>query len=143
MVRLACHEASLSPPVKYSMTVPRRYFFRGSFVLFMTCGCRAFASVHCCLVVTCWERANLLALGLVSNCEVVTFLLVSWVRCGGLLDRFLIFVLFLTLFKLCHRGHITTTCRQMFAFTHTIDPSDRVNVSESIVFSHDQSYTKC
>ena len=23
---------------------------------------RAFASVHCCLVVTCWERADLLAL---------------------------------------------------------------------------------
>ena len=23
--------------------------------------CHAFASVHCCLVVTCWERADLLA----------------------------------------------------------------------------------
>ena len=32
------------------------------FVLFMTCVCHAFMSVHCCLVVTCLERADLLAL---------------------------------------------------------------------------------
>ena len=31
-----------------------------------------------------------------SNCEVVTFPLVSWVRCGALLYQFLIFALFLT-----------------------------------------------
>ena len=31
-----------------------------------------------------------------SNCDVVTFPLVSWVRCGAWLYRFLIFVLFLT-----------------------------------------------
>ena len=30
-------------------------------------------------------------------CDVVTFPLVSWVRCGALLYRFLIFALFLTL----------------------------------------------
>ena len=35
------------------------------------------ASVYMCFVVTCWERADLLAL-----CEFVTFPLVSWVRCG-------------------------------------------------------------
>ena len=34
-----------------------------------------------------------------SNCEVVTFTLVSWVRCGVWLYRYLIFVLFLTLLK--------------------------------------------
>ena len=28
----------------------------------MACVCHAFTSVHCCLVVTCWERADLLAL---------------------------------------------------------------------------------
>ena len=28
----------------------------------MSCASRAFASVHCCLVVICWERADLLAL---------------------------------------------------------------------------------
>ena len=40
------------------------------------------ASVYMCLVVTCWERADLLASFVVSNCEFVTFPLVSWVRCG-------------------------------------------------------------
>ena len=35
------------------------------------------ASVYWYIVVTCWERAYLLA-----NCEVVTYSLVSWVRCG-------------------------------------------------------------
>ena len=34
-----------------------------------------------------------------SNCDVVTFPLVSSVRCGALLYRFLIFVLFLTLIQ--------------------------------------------
>ena len=32
-----------------------------------------------------------------SNCDVVTFPLVSWVRCGAWLYRFLMFTLFLTL----------------------------------------------
>ena len=40
------------------------------------------ASVYMCFVVTCWERADLLALVVVSNYEFVTFPLVSWVRCG-------------------------------------------------------------
>ena len=31
-------------------------------MLFMSCVCHAFISAHCCLVVTCWERADLLAL---------------------------------------------------------------------------------
>ena len=31
-------------------------------MLFMSCVCHAFTSVHCCLVVTCWERADVLAL---------------------------------------------------------------------------------
>ena len=31
-------------------------------MLFMSFVCHAFASVHCCHVVTCWERAGLLAL---------------------------------------------------------------------------------
>ena len=29
---------------------------------FISCVCHAFVSIHCCLVITCWERANLLAL---------------------------------------------------------------------------------
>ena len=40
------------------------------------------ASVYIYFVVTCWERADLLALVLVSYCEFVTFPLVSWVGCG-------------------------------------------------------------
>ena len=39
-------------------------------------------SVYMCFVVTCWERADLLALVVVSYCEFVTSPLVSWVRCG-------------------------------------------------------------
>ena len=31
-------------------------------MLFMSCVCHAFASVRCCLVITCWEKADLLAL---------------------------------------------------------------------------------
>ena len=38
--------------------------------------------VYMCFVVTCWERAGLLALVCGVFCEFVTFPLVSWVRCG-------------------------------------------------------------
>ena len=44
------------------LAVPRRHFFCGSFVLFMSCVFHALASVLCCHVVTCYERADLLAL---------------------------------------------------------------------------------
>ena len=40
---------------------------------------------------TCWLPF------VMFNCDVVTFPLVSWVRCGALLLRFLIYALFLTL----------------------------------------------
>ena len=39
-------------------------------------------SVYMCFVVTCWERADLLALVCGVYCEFVTFPLVYWVRCG-------------------------------------------------------------
>ena len=35
--------------------------------------CHAFASVHCCLVVTCSERAHPLAIVVMLNCVFVTF----------------------------------------------------------------------
>ena len=54
------------------------------------------ASVYMCFVVTCWERADLLALVCGVNCKFVTFRLVSWVRCGTWLYRFLIFAPLLT-----------------------------------------------
>ena len=31
-------------------------------MLFLYCVCHAFAPGHCCLVVTCWKKAGLLAL---------------------------------------------------------------------------------
>ena len=39
------------------LTVPRRYYFCGSFVSFMSCVFRAFASVHCRIVFIFWESA--------------------------------------------------------------------------------------
>ena len=76
-------------------TVPRRCFFCGSFLLFIFRVCRVVLSVHCCLAATCWERADLL--GLV--CDVLLCFwplshVVSWVRCGTRLHRFLILATF-------------------------------------------------
>ena len=62
----------------------------GSFMLSLSCICYAFVQVcFLCLVVPCWERADLSFV--MSVCEVVTFPLVSWVRCGAWLYWFLIF----------------------------------------------------
>ena len=70
---------------------------------FLSCVCYVF--VHVCLYVLC---GHLLGKGLtswlsvvvsncvVSNCALVTFPLVSWVRCGTWLYRFLIFAPLLT-----------------------------------------------
>ena len=60
------------------------YFFCGSFMFLF---CLVFpmslcASVYMCFVVTCWERADHLALVCGVFCDFVTFPLVSWVRCG-------------------------------------------------------------
>ena len=46
-----------------SVVCLRRYFFCGSFVdLCFVFVMLSLASVYCCLVVSCWERADLLAL---------------------------------------------------------------------------------
>ena len=53
------------------------------YVFVLSCVCYVLcASVCVCFVVTCWERADLLALVCGVFCEFVTFPLVSWVRCG-------------------------------------------------------------
>ena len=60
------------------------FFFCGSF-MFLFCLVFAMslcASVYMCFVVTCWERADLLALVCGVYYEFVTFPLVSRVRCG-------------------------------------------------------------
>ena len=51
----------------------------------VSCVFNAFASVHCCLVVTCWERAALLALVGDVYCYFVTFLC-------GILDQVWYFI---------------------------------------------------
>ena len=46
-------------------------------MFFVSCVSHAFASVHCCLVVTCWERADhLLALAGDVYCIFITFPLI-------------------------------------------------------------------
>ena len=47
---------------------------------------------------------------LMSYCDVFTFPLVSWVRCGAWLYRFLIFALFLTVKTLLHQDISETVC---------------------------------
>ena len=57
--------------------------YRIFYVFVLSCVCYVLcASVYMCFVVTCWERADLLALVCGVFCEFVTFPLVSWVRCG-------------------------------------------------------------
>ena len=63
----------------FLLTFQRQYFFCGSFV---SCVSHAFASVHGCLVVTCLERADLLALVGDVYCIFVLSHVVFWVRCG-------------------------------------------------------------
>ena len=83
------------------LTVPRRYFFCGSFICFF---CLVFvmplcASVYLCLVgkgSTSWLTF------VVSNCEFFTFPLVSWVLCGTWLYRFLNFAPLRTLLIEAH-----------------------------------------
>ena len=75
------------------------YAFVLSCVCYVLC-----ASVYMCFVVTCWERADLLALVCDVFCEFVTFPLVSWVRCGTWLYRFLIFAPLLTFLSITYNG---------------------------------------
>ena len=78
----------------YLLTVPRRCFICGSFMLFLSCFCYAFVCV--CLLSPDGKGLTSWFWFVISNCEVVTFPLVSWVRRRTWLHRFLIFALFLT-----------------------------------------------
>ena len=51
-------------------------------MFFMACVSHAFTSVYCCLLVTCWEMAEFLALVGDVYCIFVTSHVVYWVRCG-------------------------------------------------------------
>ena len=62
--------------------------------------CHTGLSVLCSFVVTCWERAYFVALLRVMDvfCVFLSLsLMVSWVRCGICLYRFLMFAVFLIL----------------------------------------------
>ena len=59
----------------------------------MSCVCHAFASVHCCLVMTCWEKADLLALVCDVYCVFVTFP-------GGIMGQ--VRYLIVSILDLCH-----------------------------------------
>ena len=92
------HKTGLSPPVKYFTDRSKAVLLLWIFYVFvLSCVCYVLcASVYMCFVVTCWERADLLALVCGVFWEFVTFPLVSWVRCGTWLYRFLIFAPLLT-----------------------------------------------
>ena len=91
-------KTGLSPPVKYFTDCSKAVLLLWIFYVFvLSCVCYVLcAPVYMCFVVTCWERADLLALVCGVFCEFVTFPLVSWVRCGTWLYRFLIFAPLLT-----------------------------------------------
>ena len=92
------YDQRISRKIQKILTIPRWCFFCGSFLLFMFRVCNAVLSVHCRLVVTCWEWYNLLVLLYVMlSCVLSLFNVVSWVRCGTWLYRFLIFAFFLIL----------------------------------------------
>ena len=66
----------ICPQIMFSLTVQRRCFFCGSFLLFVfrVCLCHTVLYVPCRLVDTCWGRALLLALLYVMfSCVFVTF----------------------------------------------------------------------
>ena len=63
----------------------------------MSCVAHAFTSVHCCLVVTCWERADLLALVGDVYCIFVTFPCGILGQVWYLIVSFQIFAICLTL----------------------------------------------
>ena len=64
-------------------------------MFFVSCVSHALASVHCCLVVTCWERADLLALVGDVYCIFVTFPCGILGQVWYLIVSFLIFAVFL------------------------------------------------
>ena len=72
------------PPVKYFTDRSKAVLLLWILYVFvLSCVCYVLcASVYMCFVVTCWERADLLALVCGVFCEFVTFPLVSLVRCG-------------------------------------------------------------
>ena len=70
-------------------------------MFFVSCASHAFVSFHCCLVVTCWERADFLALVGDVCCIFITF------SCGILGQVWYLIVLFL---DLCSLSYFEMSC---------------------------------
>ena len=74
----------LNPPVKYFTDRSKAVLLLC--IIYVISVLFYYAFMHVCLlmpVVTCWERADLLALLCDGFCDIVTFPLVSWVRCAA------------------------------------------------------------
>ena len=69
-------------------------------MFFMSCVRCAFASVPCCLVVTCWERADLLAL----DCDDYVFVTFPC----GILSQVWYLIVFIP--DLCHLSYFDFQC---------------------------------
>ena len=77
-------------------------------MVFVSCVSHAFASVHCCLVVTCWGRVVLLALVGDVLCIFVTFL------CGILGQVWYLIVSFPDLCRLSYFNRIPQSMEIFF-----------------------------
>ena len=73
-------------------------------MFFVSSVSHAFPSVHCCLVVTCWERADLLALVGDVYCIFVTFQ-------SGILGQ--VWYLIVSFPDLCHLSSLMLIYNQM------------------------------
>ena len=90
-------EVDAIKPVIFLLTVQRWCFIWGYFSVFMFHVCLYYTvlSVHSSLVITCWERADLLTLLCITfPCVLSLSHTVSWVRCGTWLYRTLSFAFF-------------------------------------------------
>ena len=67
------YKTGLSPTVIYFTDQSKGYFFLWIICDILPCVCHAFASVHFCLVITRWERADFQLSFVMFNCVFVTF----------------------------------------------------------------------
>ena len=71
-VRLA--PLNLFKPSIFLLAVQRRYFFCGSFLLFVLHVCHSVLSAPCSLLITCWKSADVLAL----SCVIISSVFVTF-----------------------------------------------------------------
>ena len=81
-------------------------------MLSMSCVCNAFATVHCCLVVTCCVEQTSCLLFVMSNCEFVTFPY-------GILGQVRYLIVLIP--DLCHRSYSAIRKGPTYRLCSTID----------------------